>query len=217
MTLIDGLACWVSDEVPARTFEGRPALFLDRDGVVIEEVGFLATPSGVRLIAGAAAVISQANSAGLPVVIVTNQSGIGRGLYDWDAFEAVQGELDRQLADAGARIDLALACGYYPDGIGPFAVEHDWRKPGGGMLAKAGELLHLDLRRSWIVGDRSSDLAAARTAGLCGGFHVMTGHGTPAHRADSLALATADFSVEVGAAIGEAAYLVDRMKGPARC
>ena len=146
--------CWwrvVPDPSEAR---GRPALFLDRDGVVVEDVGYLRDPTKVALIPGAADAVARARTAGMAIVLVTNQSGVGRGYYDWAAFEAVQAEIGRRLdAEApGARLDAEFACGFDPSG--PAGADHPWRKPAPGMLLAARDELGVELTASWIVGDR---------------------------------------------------------------
>jgi D-glycero-D-manno-heptose 1,7-bisphosphate phosphatase len=160
-----------------RTYEGRPALFLDRDGVIIEDVHFIERAEDVKMIEGVASAIAEANAKNVAVVIVTNQSGIARGRYGWSAFEAVQRRVARELEVKGAWVDLVLACGYHPDGRGDLAVEHAWRKPGSGMLLEAKRLLAVDLSLSFIVGDRMTDLAAGKLAGLTAGALALTGYG----------------------------------------
>ena len=180
-----------------------PALFLDRDGVVIEEVAFLADPRRVKLIAGAAATIIRANRAGWPVVIVTNQSGIGRGVFTWDEFALVQAAGESALARAGAVLDMVLACGYHPtEAKGRYLAAHSWRKPGPGMILEAAKRLGVELARSWIVGDNVIDIQAGREAGLAGGLHVLTGNG-PQHRDQALAAATPAFRAIVVQSIAE--------------
>lgn len=157
---------------------GRPALFLDRDGVVVEEVHFLSRPHDVRLTEGVADAIAATNRAGLAVVIVTNQSGIARGILDWPAFELVQEEILQQLGAADAHIDAVFACGSAPPETANSADDvAAWRKPGAGMLLRAQNLLSVDLSRSFIVGDRLSDISAGFNAGLAGGWLVRTGYG----------------------------------------
>jgi D-glycero-D-manno-heptose 1,7-bisphosphate phosphatase len=165
--------------------------------VVVAEVGYLGRPEDVELIEGAAEAIAAFNEAGAPVVLVTNQAGIARGHYDWAGFEAVQAEIERRLQACGARLDAVLACGYHADGQGPLAAAgHPWRKPAPGMLLDAAEQMRLDLRRSWIAGDKAIDLEAGRAAGLAGGLHLATGHGAnPAERAAALALGSTSFQV----------------------
>lgn len=157
---------------------GRPALFLDRDGVLVEETHYLSRVADVRLIEGAAGGISCCNARGIPVVIVTNQAGIGRGYYGWAEFRAVQAEIVERLARDGARIDCVLACAYHEHGEPPFRVAgHVWRKPNPGMIEVAARTLGTDLAGSLVVGDRLSDLEAGLAAGVGHGTLVRTGYG----------------------------------------
>jgi D-glycero-D-manno-heptose 1,7-bisphosphate phosphatase len=156
-------------------FAARPALFLDRDGVIIAETNYLARPQDLRMIEGAAAAIARCNTCGIPVVVVTNQSGIARRYYGWDDFRAVQAALTAALAGFGAHLDAVLACGYHGEGHEPLHIaDHPWRKPNPGMILAAGRRLSLDLPRSWIVGDRPDDVAAGAAAGLAGGTLVAS-------------------------------------------
>lgn len=183
---------WAEVSSPPRR---APALFLDRDGVVVQEVHFLHEPSKVRLIPGAAAVIACANAQGLHVVLITNQSGIGRGHYGWAEFAAVQARVLHLLAEEGARLDAVFACPFHPDAEPPFRhPAHPARKPNPGMLERARDLLDIDLAASWIVGDRIDDVGAGRNAGLAGAVHVLTGYGHE-HRRRAQALAGRDFTV----------------------
>lgn len=159
-------------------FNGRPALFLDRDGVIVEETNYLHRPDDVQMIEGVAGAIALANQVGIPVVIVTNQAGIGRGYYDWADFHAVQRLIYDALGKAGARADMVIACAYHEEGIGDYAfVEHPWRKPRPGMLLEAAAQLGVDLTSSYIVGDCLTDIQAGAEAGLRTGAMVETGHG----------------------------------------
>jgi D-glycero-D-manno-heptose 1,7-bisphosphate phosphatase len=172
-----------------------PALFLDRDGTVIREIGDLHEPEKVELIPGAGRIIAAANRAGWPVVIVTNQSGVGRGVFTWENFAAVQAAVTAALAAEGAAIDMVLACAYRPEtGLGRYRAAHPWRKPGPGMLLTAAKHLSIELGRSWILGDNVIDIEAGREAGLAGGLHVLTGHGET-YRARALAAATTRYRV----------------------
>ena len=203
-----------SDGIWCRTFAAadfggavsRPALFLDRDGVVVEEVHFLRRPEDVRLVPGAAQVIAEARHQGIAVVLTTNQSGIARGLFGWQAFAAVQSRLEALLAAEEAAFDMVLACPFHPDGEPPYSREHPCRKPQPGMLLRAAERLGLDLGTSWVVGDRARDLEAGRRAGCAGGLHVLTGHG-PAERAGAKRLMSPNFEVRVGESLAEAQSL----------
>jgi D-glycero-D-manno-heptose 1,7-bisphosphate phosphatase len=182
----------------------RPALFLDRDGVIVEDTNYLGRAEDVRMIEGAAASIARCNALRIPVVVVTNQSGIGRGLYDWDGFRSVQAALSQILAAAGAHLDGVLACAYHAEGLAPLRIaDHPWRKPNPGMFLAAGSGLNLDLSRSWMVGDKASDLAAAAAAGLAGGTLVSADQ---REREGASRLANTRFSVE--AAAGPAAAIL---------
>jgi D-glycero-D-manno-heptose 1,7-bisphosphate phosphatase len=213
MGLVDGIGCWSEVSLVADVGRALPALFMDRDGVVVEEVGFLARAQDVRLLPSAAGVIAAFNQAQIPVVLITNQSGIARRYLTWEDFEAVQTEIARQLDEtAGARVDAAFACAYHEDGEGALRVRsHPWRKPRPGMLFAASDQLGTILSRSWVVGDRASDLAAGRAAGLSGGLLVRSGHWNDAHDAASRALGGSGFEVRVAASVSGAVDLVDRM------
>jgi D-glycero-D-manno-heptose 1,7-bisphosphate phosphatase len=172
-----------------------PGLLLDRDGVLVREVNYLHRRQDVEIAPGAVALLRWAAEAGLPVAVVTNQAGIARGKFGWDEFLAVQDEIATRLSAEGVAVNLTIACPFHPDHTPGWTANHaDWRKPGPAMLKHAASLLNLDLGRSWMVGDNESDIAAAKTAGLAGGVHVLTGHGV-SFRTDALALASAKFSV----------------------
>ncbi len=144
-----------------------PALFLDRDGVLIEDRGFVGVPGEVAMIKGAARLVARANAAQMAVAVVTNQSGIDRGLYDWAAFAAVTRRIDELLRPHGARIDAVAACPFHPDFTPGFGPAHEiWRKPGPGMLTALAEVMPLDLAASWLIGDRPRDIEAAHAAGV---------------------------------------------------
>jgi D-glycero-D-manno-heptose 1,7-bisphosphate phosphatase len=122
--------------------------------------------------------VARLNRAGLAVVVVTNQSGIGRGYYGWRDFDAVQAAIEAELARCNARLDLVLACAYHANALPPLtASDHPWRKPNPGMILAAAQEAPLQLHRSVIVGDRLSDLEAGRRAGLRSGILVRTGNG----------------------------------------
>lgn len=189
--LIDGVGLW-AESLTRRELAGRPALFLDRDGVIVEETHYLSRAEDMVMIPGVAEAIAKANAREIPVIVVTNQAGIARGYYGWEDFAKVQAAIIAALAAAGATLDVVLACGYHGVGTGPLAVaDHAWRKPNCGMLDYAAERHGIDLGRSWIVGDKVSDLEAGLKAGLTGGFLVKTGHGEAEAR--SMPLARAPF------------------------
>jgi D-glycero-D-manno-heptose 1,7-bisphosphate phosphatase len=188
--------------------ESRPALFLDRDGVIVELIPYLHRVEDVALIAGAVETIAAANRQGVPVVVITNQAGIGRGYYGWKEFQEVQEFILIALRNAGARVDGVFACPHHPDATGRyFHSAHPARKPGPGMLLRAAEMLRIDLARSWIVGDRSGDLLAGRSAGLQGGVLVKTGLGQRCTDT-ALALRQPGFDVMVAESIGVVGELI---------
>lgn len=159
-------------------FRDRPCLFLDRDGVIVEEVDYLHRIEDLRLIPGVSSAVAHANEMGIPVALVTNQAGIGRGYYGWREFLAIQNEIMAALREDNARFDMVLACAYHRDGLADYNVEnHPWRKPNSGMLREAECVMGVDLSRSFIVGDNRTDLQAGRAAGLSRGALVLTGHG----------------------------------------
>lgn len=145
-------------------------MFLDRDGTISEEVGYLNHISRFRMLTGVAAAIRKLNDAQLPVVVVTNQSGVGRGYFP----EALVGEVHKQmiaeLAGEGARLDGVYYCPHVS------ADECSCRKPKTGMLEKGAVDLKLDLKKSFVVGDRGGDVAMAYRAG-CKSILVRTGFG----------------------------------------
>jgi D-glycero-D-manno-heptose 1,7-bisphosphate phosphatase len=136
---------------------GRPAVFLDRDGTLIEDRHYLRDPAQVRLLPGAADAVRQLNVARIPAVVVTNQSGIARGLLTEADYAATARRLDELLAAAGAHLDGHYHCPHLPEISGPC----ECRKPGPLLYQRAAGDLDLDLPASWWVGDRERDLGAA--------------------------------------------------------
>ncbi len=199
----EGVWCEVLRRLPA----GRPALFLDRDGIIVEDTGYLCRIEDIAMIPGGAAVIAAANKHGVAVILVTNQAGIGRGYYSWQEFECVQQAINVALANEGAQVDAVYACAHHPEGRSGFAhPDHPARKPNPGMLLQAASDLAVDLRISWLVGDKVSDVEAAKRAGLAGAMHVATGHGI-AERRHVAAFATPTFEIRFGRSIKDAIML----------
>lgn len=193
-----GLWC----ETGAADWGFRPALFLDRDGVIMADTGYPQRPEDVHLLRGAACAVARCNAIGIPVVVVTNQSGIARGYYDWAGFHAVQTTLCAALGTAGARLDAVLACAYHADGKEPLRrAAHPWRKPNSGMILTAAERMNLDLSRSWIIGDKPEDLASGAAAGLAGGTLVGP---DDEPRQTALRLETRRFVVTTAASLADA-------------
>ncbi|MFD2206450.1 D-glycero-alpha-D-manno-heptose-1,7-bisphosphate 7-phosphatase [Kiloniella antarctica] len=187
-----------------------PALFLDRDGVIVKEVNYLQNPKDVHLIQAAADIIAKANKKKVPVIMVTNQAGIAYGMFGWKEFDSVQRQLHDDLEKEGAHIDAVFACPFHQKGdtIWGDHPDHEARKPQPGMLFRATQMLDIDLERSWIVGDRASDIEAGLNAGLAGGLHVLTGHG---NRSGEVSLAreheTEHYKVRTGSSIADSSEL----------
>ncbi len=183
----------------------QPALFLDRDGAIVEEVNYLHRPEDIDFIPGAIEVIRKANQLEIPVIIVTNQAGIGRQYYNWSHFIEVQKKILTVLFDEGASIAGVFACPHHLDARAPyFHKDHPWRKPNPGMLLAAQEKMGVELSGSWIAGDRAGDVRAGLNAGCAGGIHLQTGHGIrEIEREASLALDSDDFHVMSLASIAD--------------
>lgn len=140
---------------------GRGAVFLDRDGTVIEDRHHLSDPAGVRLIPGAAEAVAALNRAGLPVLLVTNQSGIGRGIFTEADFRAVQGRVEELLASAGAHLDGVYLCPHSPEQEPPC----DCRKPATALYRRAAAEHGIDFTASAYIGDRLRDVLPADELG----------------------------------------------------
>ncbi len=153
----------------------RPAVFLDRDGTIIASVHYLADPELVRLIDGAAPALRALRSAGYALVVVSNQSAVGRGMLSVERLFEVQDAMCRQLAERGASLDGFYFCPAVPASDDRTAIEHPDRKPAPGMLLRASVDLDLDLSRSWMIGDMVSDVLAGRNAGCKGSILVRSG------------------------------------------
>jgi D-glycero-D-manno-heptose 1,7-bisphosphate phosphatase len=151
------------------------AVFLDRDGTINAEQGYLYRAEDCRFLPGVKEAVKRLNGAGFLVVVVTNQSGIARGYYTETDLEKLHRYMEKEFADSGARIDGWYYCPHHPD----FPVESeacDCRKPLPGMLLIAAEELGIDLSSSWMVGDKSADVEAGIAAG-CRTILVRTGYG----------------------------------------
>ncbi len=175
----------------------RPALFLDRDGVLNVDRDYLRSAGDVALLPGAGGAVARANRAGVPVVVVSNQSGVGRGYFGWDAVAAVDERLAALLAAEGGALDLVLSAA-----AGPSAPEGGrFRKPNPGMFHLAARLLPLDLASSWMVGDKAGDLEAAASAGLAGGVLVS---GKPGQSLDGARVGGGRFAAHEASSAGGA-------------
>jgi D-glycero-D-manno-heptose 1,7-bisphosphate phosphatase len=186
----------------------RPAVFIDRDGTLTEEVGYVNHPSRLRILPRSGAAVRRLNAAGIAVVVVTNQAGIARGYFSPELLAAVHAAMVAQLKDEGARLDGVYVCPHHPtEGEPPYRSICDCRKPKPGLLLRAAADLGLDLGCSTLVGDKGSDLVAARAVGARSVL-VLTGYGLgeweyrrsvlpvqPDHVADDL-LGAADWVIE---------------------
>src|SRR5215510_13609874 len=177
---------------------------MDRDGTLTEEVGYVNHPARLRLLPRSAAAVRRLNAAGVAVVVVTNQAGLARGYFSADVLAAVNDTLVAQLKDEGAHLDGVYVCPHHPtEGEPPYRMVCECRKPKPGLLLRASA----DLERSTLVGDKGSDLVAARAVGARSVL-VLTGYGLgeweyrrgalpvqPDHVADDL-LGAADWVIE---------------------
>ncbi len=139
----------------------RGAVFLDRDGTIIVDTGFVRDPATVALVPGAAAAIARLNRAGVPVIIVSNQSGIGRGIFSAEEYERVRARMEALLAAEGAQVDGTYICPHAPDADPPC----ECRKPATLLFTRAAGEHRLDLTRSWLIGDRLRNVAPAAALG----------------------------------------------------
>lgn len=186
----------------------RRAVFLDRDGTINVEKGYMADPAQVELLPGAAAAISRLAAAGLAVVVVSNQSGIARGRFNEEQMWAVQAEVERQLARAGAALDGFYYCPHHPEGaVERFRQACACRKPATGLIQRAARELELRLEGSFMVGDKRIDVACGRNAGLTS-ILVRSGHpfGPPASPAEEPELVAPDLAAA-------ARWILERLAG----
>ena len=155
----------------------RPAVFMDRDGCLTEEVGYVNHPSRIRLLPRTAEAVRRLNQAGVPAVMVTNQTGIARGYFSEEILHATHLRMEGELRAAGARLDGAYVCVHHPsEGEPPYRADCDCRKPRPGLLLRAAAELDLDLPGSVMIGDKLSDVTAGHAVGAAGVL-VLTGYG----------------------------------------
>jgi D-glycero-D-manno-heptose 1,7-bisphosphate phosphatase len=155
----------------------RPAVFIDRDGTISHEVGYVNHLSRFRIYPWSVEAVRLLNRAGILAVVATNQAGVARGYYPESMVHAVHAELRRLMEEGGARLDGLYACLHHPSvGEPPYRQDCQCRKPRPGLLLQAAAELDIDLGRSWMVGDRGGDVALAHKVGARGAL-VLTGYG----------------------------------------
>lgn len=156
---------------------GKPAVFLDRDGTINEQMGYINHESRFHLLPGVGEAIRKLNEADIPVVVVTNQSGLARGYFPENLLDYVHEYMRKELARQGAHVDSIYICPHHPEAKEErFRKNCSCRKPGKGLFIQAAEDLDLDLSSSYVVGDRWSDLESAANCGAAG-ILVLTGYG----------------------------------------
>ncbi len=155
----------------------RPAVFIDRDGTISEEIGYVNHPSRYRVYPYAATAVRRLNEAGWLAVLITNQAGVARGYFKEEMIGRVHQILSNELARDGARLDAIYYCPHHPNvGDAPYRFDCDCRKPRPGLIKRAAAEHHINLARSWMIGDRASDIELARNANLHSAF-VLSGYG----------------------------------------
>ncbi len=158
----------------------RVAVFLDRDGTINEELNFIRRPDEVVLIPGAADAIRALNQRGFVTCVISNQSGVARGYLTENDLVPIHARLEEELARSGARVDRIAYCPHHPtEGVPPYNTVCRCRKPATGMLDDAARELDIDLARSFVVGDRLTDIEAGKNAGATSVL-VLTGYGRQA-------------------------------------
>lgn len=154
---------------PSSSTSAQPVAFLDRDGVLNVDSGYVHRPDELEWIDDAPAAVRLLNEAGFVVVVVTNQSGVARGIYDEATVRRLHEHMQRVLAERGARIDAFYYCPHHPDGkVAQYALRCNCRKPGTGMLDQAAKDWPVDRARSFLIGDKDVDMQAADTFGIKG-------------------------------------------------
>jgi D-glycero-D-manno-heptose 1,7-bisphosphate phosphatase len=155
----------------------RPAVFIDRDGTISEEVGYVNHPSRFRLFPYSSEAIRILNDAGWLAIVITNQAGVARGYFSEDVIHKIHDQLTRDLQNESAKIDAIYYCAHHPSvGDPPYRLDCDCRKPKPGLIQQAASDFEIDLEASWMAGDRYSDVELAHNAGLRSAF-VLSGYG----------------------------------------
>lgn len=157
---------------------GRPAIFFDRDGTLIEEVQYLIDAANIRLVDSAVEAMKMVNESGSLCVVVTNQSAVARGQLHESELKRINDEISHRFSKQGARIDTVFCCPHHPSiGVDPYVVDCTCRKPKPGLLLEAAAALEIDLERSVLIGDSLRDIEAGHRGG-CLSVLVLTGNGS---------------------------------------
>ena len=155
----------------------KRAVFIDRDGTISEEVGYINHASRFRIFPYSASAIKHLNGSGWLAVLVTNQAGVARGYFTEDMIHTVHDQLELDLKTGGAQLDAIYYCSHHPSvGEPPYRLDCDCRKPKPGLILRAAAEFDIDLEQSWMIGDRYSDIELARNAGVKSAF-VLSGYG----------------------------------------
>ncbi|MDQ1708313.1 MAG: D-glycero-D-manno-heptose 1,7-bisphosphate phosphatase [Pyrinomonadaceae bacterium] len=155
----------------------KRAVFIDRDGTLSEEVGYINHPSRFRLFPYAAPAIKLLNESGWLAIVTTNQAGVARGYFSEDMIQTVHAAMTGELERGEAQLDAIYYCAHHPSvGEAPYRFDCDCRKPKPGLISRAAREFEIDLAASWMVGDRYSDVELARNAGVNSAF-VLSGYG----------------------------------------
>lgn len=159
----------------------RRAIFIDRDGTISEEVGYVNHPTRYRVFPFASQAVKTINEAGWLAVLVTNQAGVARGYFKEDLIQLIHAQLSQELVRGDARLDAIYYCPHHPMvGDAPYRFDCDCRKPKPGLITRAAAELDINLAESWMIGDRYSDTELARNAGVHSAL-VLTGYGRGEH------------------------------------
>jgi D-glycero-D-manno-heptose 1,7-bisphosphate phosphatase len=155
----------------------RRAVFMDRDGTISEEIGYVNHPSRYRVFPYSAEAVRLLNEAGWLVILVTNQAGVARGYFTEEVIAAVHDVLKQELSGRGAHLDAIYYCAHHPTvGEAPYRFDCDCRKPKPGLIERAATEFDIDLAQSWMIGDRYSDIELAHNAGVHSAF-ILSGYG----------------------------------------
>ena len=155
----------------------RRAVFMDRDGTISEEIGYVNHPARYKVFPYSARAVRLLNEAGWLAILVTNQAGVARGYFTEEMIGEVHERLEQELARMGARLDAIYYCAHHPSvGEPPYRLDCDCRKPKAGLIKRASADFDIDLGNSWMVGDRYSDIELAHNAGVRSAF-VLSGYG----------------------------------------